>query len=320
MDDLMSWKNRYEALFLDISFKKYRMKIDYATIEKAVSRLRGGEAITYEDLETIAREDLWAFKKYYMWPAREQIEDGLEKTWGLIIDPVARPDKEEDMVRGLLALFKSLPLTSILLRFVWPEHYAIYSRPCLKLLRVERGYDDAEEYFNYNNEMRDYRTSFGLERTADVDMLIWAISQREDEFADIKSLLSEKLPKEFTLLDLIRNSGRRPLKVAEAFFNYGDYQTSGFWASRALEKTLQAACLREHGYLLENTPREKSDIEFLLGQLAGNPVIQKHFKLISSLRNLRNKAVHVGSNFNKQMADEFIDGVGTLAEDLEIIV
>ncbi|NMD09604.1 MAG: hypothetical protein GYA74_00355, partial [Acidobacteria bacterium] len=71
---------------------------------------------------------------------------------------------------------------------------------------------------------------------------------------------------------------------------------------------------------LENTPREKSDIEFLLGQLAGNPVIQKHFKLISSLRNLRNKAVHVGSNFNKQMADEFIDGVGTLAEDLEIIV
>jgi hypothetical protein len=320
MENAMNWKDRYEALFMDISFKKYRMKIDYATIERAVSHLRNGEAITYADLETIAREDLWAFNKYYMWPAREQIEDELEKTWGLIIDPLEHPEKEEDMVRGLLVLLKNLSLASILLRFVWPEHYAIYSRPCLKLLRVERGYDDTEEYFNYNNEMRNYRMSFGLERTADVDMLIWAISQREDEYADIRSLLSEKLPKEFTLLDLIRNSGHNPLKVAEAFFNYGDYQTSGFWASRAFEKTLRAACLREHGYLLENMPREKGDIEFLISQLSGNALVQKHHKLLSELRHLRNMAVHVDVRFNKQMADEFIDGVGVLADDFEIKV
>jgi len=318
MEDAMNWKDRYEALFQGISFKKYRMKIDYKPIEKGVSHLRAGDAITYEDLELIARDDLWAFSKYYMWPAREQIENELEKTWGLIIDPAAEPDKEEDMVRGLVILFKNLSLASLLLRFVWPEHYAIYSRPILKLLRVERGYDDTEEYFNYNNEMRNYRMSFGLERTADVDMLIWAISQQTDEYADIRRLLSEKLPKEFTLLDLIRNSGHHPLKVAEAFYNYGDYQTSGFWASRALEKALRTACIREHGYLLENMPREKGDMEFLVSQLSGNPVIQKHHKLLAELRHLRNMAVHVDVRFNKQMADEFIDGVGVVAEDLGI--
>jgi hypothetical protein len=320
MAETMDWKNRYEALFADISFKKYRMKIDYATIERSVSHLRNGEAITYEDLETIAREDLWAFDKYYMWPSREQIEDELEKTWGLIVDPLENPEKEADMVRELLNIFKNLSLVSILLRFVWPEYYAIYSRPCLKLLRVERGYDDLEEYFIYNNEMRNYRASFGLDRTADVDMLIWAISQRTEDYEDIKSLLSEKLPQEFTLLDLIRNSSHYPLKVAEAFYNYGDYQTSGFWTARALEKTFRAACLREHGYLLENTPREKGDIEFLINQLSGNAVIQKQHKLINELRHLRNTAVHVDVRFNKQMADEFIDGVTVLAEELGIKV
>lgn len=316
----MDWKDRYETLFADIAFKKYRMKIDYATIEKGVSHLRNGDAITYEDLETIAREDLWAFNKYYLWPAREQIEDRLEKTWGLIVDSVTHPEKEEDMVRGLLDIFRNLSLVSILLRFVWPEHYAIYSRPCLKLLRVERGYDDLEEYFIYNNEMRNFRASFGLERTADVDMLIWAISQKADEYAEIKSLLSEKLPKEFTLFDLIRNSGHFPLKVARAFYEYGDYLTSGFWAARALEKTLRAACLREHGYLMENTLHEKSSLEFLLNQLSGNAVVHKHHRLIGELRHLRNKAVHVDVRFNKGMAEEFIDGVSTLAEDLEITV
>lgn len=316
----MDWKDRYETLFADISFKKYRMKIDYATIEKGVSHLRAGDAITYEDLETIAREDLWAFDKYYMWPAREQIEDNLEKTWGLIVDPVEHPEKEEDMVRGLLDIFRNLSLVSILLRFVWPEHYAIYSRPCLKLLRVERGYDDVDEYSIYNNVMRDFRKSFGLDRTADVDMLIWAVSQKKDEFTEIKSLLSEKLPKAFTLFDLIRNSGHSPLRIAEAFLSYGDYQTSGFWAARALEKMLRDAALREHGYLLENTLQEKGNLEFLLSLISGNTVIQKHQRLIVELRHLRNKAVHVDVRFNKQMAEEFIDGVATLAEDLDISV
>lgn len=316
----MDWKDRYEALFMDIAFQKYRMKIDYATIEKGVSRLRSGEAITYADLELIAREDLWAFDKYYMWPAREQIEDDLEKTWGLIIDPQENPEKEADMVRALLAIFKNLSLVSILLRFVWPEHYAIYSRPCLKLLRVERGYDDCEEYFNYLNEMRNYRISFGLNRTADVDMLLWAFSQREDVYADYRSLLAEKSPKEFTLLDSIRNSSHRPLIVAQEFFNYGDYVTAGFWASRALEKLLRAACLREQGYVMESVLQDRGDIEFLIGQLAGNPVVNKHRKLLYELRNLRNKAVHVGRNFNKQMADEFINGVVVLAEEFEIEV
>ncbi len=117
--------------------------------QKAVSRLRSNKHTRTGD----DRPGRPLRVQEELWPAREQIEDGLEKT-GLIIDPVACPDKEEDMVRGLLALFKSFPLASILPRPVWPrEHFAtVFALP--EALGVERGYDDIEEYFNYNNEIQ----------------------------------------------------------------------------------------------------------------------------------------------------------------------
>jgi len=40
----MSWKDKYESAFMDVAFKKYRVKIDFATIEKKVAHLRQGEA------------------------------------------------------------------------------------------------------------------------------------------------------------------------------------------------------------------------------------------------------------------------------------
>lgn len=104
----MDWKEKYEALFNRIVSVKYGRPIDFQTIERKVSHLRDGDAITYEDLETIAREDLWPFKKYWMWPAREQIEDKLEDSWGVIIDPAAKWDEEEDMIGKLLDIFKHI--------------------------------------------------------------------------------------------------------------------------------------------------------------------------------------------------------------------
>jgi len=62
----MDWKEKYEALFNHIVSVKYGRPIDFPTIERKLSHLRDGDAITYEDLETIAREDLWPFKKYWM--------------------------------------------------------------------------------------------------------------------------------------------------------------------------------------------------------------------------------------------------------------
>lgn len=314
----MDWKEKYEAIFMDIAFKKYRMKIDFATIEKKLAHLRQGEAITYEDLEVIARDDLWPFNRYWMWPAKEQIENALEKTWDLIIDPVAKADQEIDMLHGLLDIFRNISLVSILLRFVWPERYAIYSRPSLKVLQIERGYDDVEEFLNFINEMRTLRISFGVERTADVDMIVWAISQREDEFNDIKALISERLPKELPLSDLLRHASSCPLRVAEAFYEAGDFHTAGYWTARAFERILHQKCIRLIGYVPKSTEREMGDIEYLIKCVCEAPGNSDLEKRLFDLKKLRNAAIHIERTFNRYMAAEFIKGVKSVTEILQL--
>jgi len=314
----MDWKDRFAAIFDDVAFKKYRVKIDFATIEKQVAHLRQGDAITYEDLEVIAREDLWPFNRYWMWPAKEQIEDALEKTWDLIIDPASKPDQEIDMLDGLLNIFRTISLVSILLRFVWPEHYAIYSRPSLKILQIERGENDIEEYMNFIHEMKGLRIAFGMDRIADVDMIVWAVSQREDEFEEIRNLISEKLPKELSLADLMKHATTCPLRVAEAYFAAGDYQTAGYWTTRAFERILHQECVRGMGYVPKKKEREMGEIEFLIKCVCGELGHADLEKKLYEMKNLRNSAIHIERPFNKQMAAEFIAGVRKVAGALAL--
>jgi hypothetical protein len=314
----MDWKEKYEPIFEDIVFKKYRAKPDFKTIEKKLAHLRTGDPITYADLEAIAREDLWVFSKYWIWPERESIENDLERTADVIIDPVAKADDEHDMIHALLDIFKNISLVSILLRFVWPEHFAIYSRPSLKILRIERGYDDVEEYMNYIHDMRSLRTCFGLDRTADVDMIVWAISQKQDEFEDLRKLISERLPQELPLADLLKHAVTFPIRVADAYYAAGDYQTAGYWAARAFEKMLHRECAQIYGYVPTNYDREIGDIEFLIRCISESRRDQKLHDLMFEMKKFRNATIHVDRSFNAHMASELIKGVKEIAETLEV--
>lgn len=169
-----------------------------------------------------------------MWPCREQIENELNKTEGKLINPFSSNHyeaRENEILSLLLGIFKNLALVSIILRFVWPEYYAIYSRPNLWILRLERGSSDIEEYKNYIKVMRTLKETFRVERTADVDMIIWATSKRQEEQKEFIKLLADHLPKNLKIGDIISNLSNDPLKVAEIFYQQDDYKTAGFWAS-----------------------------------------------------------------------------------------
>jgi hypothetical protein len=308
----MDWKEKYEVLYNQLASIKYGMKIDFPTIERKLSHLREGDAITYEDLETVAREDLWPFKKYWMWPAKEQIEDKLEKSWDLIVDPIAKRDAEGDMICGLLDIFKHISLMSILLRFVWPEHYAIYSRASLQLLQIERGHTDEQEYMNYLAEMRTLRLSFGVERTADVDMIVWVCTQREEAHEELCEHLKLRLPGELSPMEVIKESRDDPLRMAELYLAGDSVATAGFWAARAFEKTLREDCRRLLGYVPKDETREYGDLEYLVRCLCKDRSYHKHESLLVELKRLRNDAVHEERTFNRKMAQLLIDGVREL--------
>lgn len=140
--------------------------------------MREGEPLSYCDLEIIADDSCWPSSKYWMWPSREVIEDKLERTAGWFADI---PNDEEEIIKNLCEIFRNIALVSIVLRFVCPKHYVIYSRPPLKILRIERGANDVEEYLNYVGEMRLLRRSFKVAKTADVDMIVWTIAQEKGQ-------------------------------------------------------------------------------------------------------------------------------------------
>jgi hypothetical protein len=88
------------------------------------------------------------------------------------------PNEEANLIASLLAVFKSIELVSIILRFVKPEHYGIISPPVEKILDVQRGRGAVKTYLNYLRDLRNVRRYYHFERTADADMGLWVLHER----------------------------------------------------------------------------------------------------------------------------------------------
>lgn len=301
---------KYQQLFKEITKTRYGVDINFQKIEEGLSHVRNGGALEYEDLELIADEKLWPFKRFWMWPSREQIENDLGKTEGKLINPFSSGDheaREKEILSLLLGIFKNLALVSIILRFVWPEYYAIYSRPNLWILRTERGASDIEEYKNYIKVMRILKETFRVERTADVDMIIYAISKKCEEHKEFIKFLADHLPGSLKIREVISYLSNDPLNVAEIFYQQNDYKTAGFWASQAFEILLY----REYKRVVKIPRRnkDKGELEDIIDQLCEYEEYYGRGDFLHELRRLRNRAIHPDKPFNKEDAKKLIDGV-----------
>ncbi|MBN1545412.1 MAG: hypothetical protein JW902_01990 [Syntrophaceae bacterium] len=155
---------------------KYGVEFDLASVEGKVKHLRRRTPLSYADLEHFKSPDQWYFDRFWTFPPEEKIGPALEKE---IFDFWNLPDSnEEDTVRRLLYIFKSIELASIVLRFIRPEHYSIYSSPIQHMLDTPRGRDLIDTYLIYIDNLRTIREIYGLERIADVDMALWVLHEK----------------------------------------------------------------------------------------------------------------------------------------------
>ncbi len=309
----------YQELFRKLTRQRYGRDADFASIERQMAELREGRALTYGHLEIITDERYWPFAKYWMWPARNQIEDKLKETTDLFVNPLSEYKgkvKETAIICKLLEIFKNLSLVSIVLRFVWPEYYAIYSRPNLWILRVERGASDLEEYMNYLRIMRLLRQTFKLERTADVDMIVWAAAKEDCASKGFLNLLSKVLPAEIIPLELIKNIYENPIRISSAFLARKDYKTSAFWSSLAFELLINQEYLRLIFPRWRNW--KKGELEDMIDQLCEKQEYKMIKGVLHRLRRLRNKDVHPDKGFNGNEARELFEGVKNLNEKVKL--
>src|SRR5436309_9446598 len=159
--------------FRETSEKMYGYAFDLPAIERSVSHLRDKRPLTYTDLSYFISPRHWWFEKFWVFPPEHHVTTALKRVtfsfWQL-------PGKYEDkVVEGLLDVFKSIELVSIILRFIRPEHYGIISPPVERVLDVRRGNDAVETYLNYISDLRHIRQEYLLERVADADMALWVL-------------------------------------------------------------------------------------------------------------------------------------------------
>jgi hypothetical protein len=155
---------------------KYGVEFDLVSVEEKVRHLRRRTPLTYSDLKYFESPEHWWFQRFWVFPPRERIEPALEKEtfdfWNL-------PESNEaGTIRKLLRIFKSIELVSIILRFIRPEHYGIYSAPIQHMLDIRHGRDLVETYSTHLENLRRIGKHYGFTRIADVDMALWVLHEK----------------------------------------------------------------------------------------------------------------------------------------------
>ena len=101
-----------------------------------------------------------------------QIEIELKKTtWHLQWKTLA----EEEFIGHLHGMFRQIEPVSMVLRFIDPTRYGIFSSPVATILGVTHRRRATRTYQVYLESLREVRHERGFDRTADVEMALWAL-------------------------------------------------------------------------------------------------------------------------------------------------
>lgn len=265
-----------KEIFDKICEIRFGRRLNYEPIENELGKLKKGGALTYRHLEIIGNNNYWPFNDYWAWPSREQIEDKLKDTENLFKDIDEEFDEEEkripnedEIFKKLFKIFKHIELVSIILRFVCPEHYGIYSPPVCKILNPPRGKDYTEEYLNYIKKLREWRDIYELRKAAYTDMFLWALEEHSrfpDEkkdptltkmYVEIFSRSREGNPSITNILNF------SDFEKACAYLESGDYDTAAKWAGVSFESTIREIC-RKYNIETKNEEGQYETLENLI--------------------------------------------------------
>ena len=96
--DMRISSNQIEAIFRDVSKKRYKKAVDFSSLNGELSKLRTGGCLSYKHLKMIADPNIWPFENWWRWPDRRQIRADLKKTKDLFIGLDGLSDIHEERI------------------------------------------------------------------------------------------------------------------------------------------------------------------------------------------------------------------------------
>jgi hypothetical protein len=254
----------------------------------------GKRHLTAKDVGKLFGTENTPFAKYWPRPHTKALEETLSKE-GIYVGPLT--SRREALLEKLLSIFHNIGTTSLLLRFVHPEHFGIFSTPVIHLVQVTRPVT-IDLYLAYCEELKRWCNHFALPSIAQTETALWTYAQltkladTDPEAAKIRQQFDDDMWVQReraaqVLRPFLRKYG--PIQLAQVLLDENPV-LAGKIAAEEYERLLTVAALHLRNRRL---PREKGAAEGLLEELAAKGFIRPEDKIeLQRVWQTRNRVVH----------------------------
>ncbi len=301
----------YLDRFPKVCQTKFRRTYNFSAVEKRFDHLRRGQRhLAAKDVMFIFDPVQTPFGNYWMKPNEKDLDMALRKE-RVALAPL--PKDQGELVRRMVGVFHSIGVVSLVLRFVHPEHFGVFSTPVLHLLQVQRP-SSVELFLVYCQELEEWRKHFRLASVAETEMALWTYDQiaRDSQVfrdttqarRDFESDLWVQRQRAKQVLRPLLKRGR--LELARILV-YEDPNLAGKIAAEEYERMLRAAARRY--YRRTNLTKRGADYS-LIEDLARDGFILPEEKIeLQKMWETRNQSVHPDQVPSPEAVELMIDGI-----------
>jgi len=257
--------------------------------------------------------------RYWPVPPARDLDAALKKRIRLEssgIDP-------SGLVLRLLDVFHNIGLVSIVLRFVHPDRFGIFSSPVVNLLQIHRP-TAVDVYLAFCEELKQWQQHFKMASVAQTEMGLWTYDQIVRHPAETENTAQAR--QEFEG-DIWVQRRRAAQVVRPLLHNYGplglarilleeDPNLAGKIAAEEYERLLRCASLKFYRHPLGQA---KGKVEALLESLVRDGhVSQPDGPELRRVWEIRNKAVHPEHRPTAEEIEVMIDRIESICLPWEI--
>ena len=310
----------YLDCFPEICKQKFGRSYVFRTLEKKFEPLcTGNRWLAAKDVLNIFDPTATPFGRYWPKPNEKELDQVLKKS-RLVLGPA--PANPRDLVRRALDVLHSIGIVSLVLRFVHPDRFGVFSTPIMNLLQVHRP-RTIELYVAYCDELRAWKEHFRLESVADTETALWAYHELvadETRQTDVSSAHAafdadvwiQRRRVAQVLRPFLRNYG--PLELARILVEE-EPKLAGKIAGEEYERLLRVAARELCGGMNLNV---RGAIEILFDRLAEDGFISIEDKAqLDKAWRVRNAAVHAGRPPDPEQVDNMIDAIERICRPWE---
>ena len=173
------------ASFPEATERYTGMRQQLDRVEAAVSEGRRRREVTSQTIRTIEEIEHWTYPTW--WP---RLSNSVHERITL---PRDFNDLAgcRDTVRLLYDQLHHIEVTSVVLRFLFPEEFGIISPPVCALLSLAPRDDHLSHYLEYLTLLRELRQRYALPRVADVDMALWTAAHSQADLPGLAGRMYE---------------------------------------------------------------------------------------------------------------------------------